>query len=158
MEVEKCQICTENEFKYKCPKCAITYCSLVCYKTHQGNEEHKEISLCQQRIEAKRANQPKKKEYYSNDESEEPLFLDDDDVVLTEAELERIKNPQILKMLKNEKIAEFIKRIDSSHNAKKAIEREMEKRENSYYSRFIDELLKSVGYMSEEGRFQIPEK
>lgn len=29
---KKCQICKENDFKYKCPKCSIKYCSLACYK------------------------------------------------------------------------------------------------------------------------------
>lgn len=27
-----CTICTANEAKYKCPKCAIVYCSLPCFK------------------------------------------------------------------------------------------------------------------------------
>lgn len=31
----KCLVCDENESKYKCPKCSIPYCSLVCYKKHK---------------------------------------------------------------------------------------------------------------------------
>ncbi|RMY69461.1 hypothetical protein D0862_14867, partial [Hortaea werneckii] len=30
-----CGICTARESKYKCPVCALRYCSLACYKRHQ---------------------------------------------------------------------------------------------------------------------------
>jgi len=29
-----CEICTEAEKKYKCPKCGTDYCSVKCYKEH----------------------------------------------------------------------------------------------------------------------------
>ncbi|ODV61250.1 Hit1p ASCRUDRAFT_75948 [Ascoidea rubescens DSM 1968] len=29
----KCEICTKEISKYKCPKCQIEYCSLACYKS-----------------------------------------------------------------------------------------------------------------------------
>lgn len=32
MNSEKCGICHQDEAKYKCPKCAVRYCSLSCYK------------------------------------------------------------------------------------------------------------------------------
>ncbi|XP_069166017.1 uncharacterized protein [Procambarus clarkii] len=38
--VNKCQVCTEAVSKYKCPKCRVKYCSVVCYKTHRQDECH----------------------------------------------------------------------------------------------------------------------
>lgn len=38
---EKCGICQINEFKYKCPRCGLKYCSLVCYKNEEKHI-HKE--------------------------------------------------------------------------------------------------------------------
>ncbi|XP_055376680.1 zinc finger HIT domain-containing protein 2 [Condylostylus longicornis] len=32
MESELCQICQTNKFKYSCPKCNISYCSVKCYQ------------------------------------------------------------------------------------------------------------------------------
>ncbi|CAM1325849.1 ZNHIT3 (predicted) [Pycnogonum litorale] len=34
-EQRLCNICQENDRKYKCPECKIPYCSLKCYKRHQ---------------------------------------------------------------------------------------------------------------------------
>ncbi|KAH3756027.1 HIT-type Zinc finger family protein [Pelomyxa schiedti] len=31
-----CQVCSKNKAKYVCPKCRINYCSIPCYKTHNG--------------------------------------------------------------------------------------------------------------------------
>nr|CAG4648407.1 EOG090X0JQ4 [Moina brachiata]SVE93390.1 EOG090X0JQ4 [Moina brachiata] len=33
--VIKCEICTTDEFKYKCPTCLLKYCSITCYKVHK---------------------------------------------------------------------------------------------------------------------------
>ncbi|KAK3315048.1 hypothetical protein B0H66DRAFT_332015 [Apodospora peruviana] len=32
-----CDICEENQGKYKCPKCPLTYCSVACNKLHKAN-------------------------------------------------------------------------------------------------------------------------
>eukprot|EP00271_Cylindrocystis_brebissonii_P020419 TRINITY_DN6749_c0_g1_i1.p1 TRINITY_DN6749_c0_g1~~TRINITY_DN6749_c0_g1_i1.p1 ORF type:complete len:191 (-),score=26.33 TRINITY_DN6749_c0_g1_i1:693-1265(-) len=31
----KCGVCSEASFKYKCPSCALPYCSLTCYRQHK---------------------------------------------------------------------------------------------------------------------------
>jgi hypothetical protein len=31
-----CLVCNQNKSKYKCPKCAIQYCSLDCFKVHKN--------------------------------------------------------------------------------------------------------------------------
>ena len=33
----KCEICITNEHKYKCPRCAIKTCSLVCCRAHKAS-------------------------------------------------------------------------------------------------------------------------
>ena len=37
----KCNVCSVNDHKYKCPKCLILYCSVSCYKNHKENCEIK---------------------------------------------------------------------------------------------------------------------
>ncbi|KAI0030347.1 hypothetical protein K488DRAFT_54431 [Vararia minispora EC-137] len=32
----KCKICRDSPSKYSCPRCHILYCSIPCYKTHNG--------------------------------------------------------------------------------------------------------------------------
>ncbi|CAF0917134.1 unnamed protein product [Brachionus calyciflorus] len=40
---KKCELCAENESKYKCPQCLVLYCSLGCYKPHKEKCVKKEI-------------------------------------------------------------------------------------------------------------------
>ncbi|CAM9211734.1 unnamed protein product [Ectocarpus sp. 12 AP-2014] len=35
IEAETCSVCKENPSKYRCPRCAAPYCSLVCNKAHK---------------------------------------------------------------------------------------------------------------------------
>lgn len=36
IEAETCSVCKENPSKYRCPRCAAPYCSLVCNKVHKA--------------------------------------------------------------------------------------------------------------------------
>ena len=36
IEAETCGVCKENPSKYRCPGCAIPYCSLACNKSHKA--------------------------------------------------------------------------------------------------------------------------
>lgn len=42
-----CEVCNNQQSKYKCPKCGISYCSLVCYKsdTHQERDLQLQLDL-----------------------------------------------------------------------------------------------------------------
>lgn len=33
--VSKCEMCNQNEYKYKCPRCLIKTCSLACCRQHK---------------------------------------------------------------------------------------------------------------------------
>ena len=35
-----CGICKEQESKYKCPKCSVTYCSIKCYKSPEHSHDN----------------------------------------------------------------------------------------------------------------------
>ena len=35
--IKKCAVCKDAESKYVCPKCSDPYCSLACYKLHNGS-------------------------------------------------------------------------------------------------------------------------
>jgi hypothetical protein len=37
MSSTKCEICLNNDHKYKCPRCSMKTCSLACCKTHKSN-------------------------------------------------------------------------------------------------------------------------
>lgn len=37
--MKTCAICEEREAKYRCPKCFIRYCSLVCFKSEKHNHD-----------------------------------------------------------------------------------------------------------------------
>lgn len=39
-----CSICNQKKANYKCPKCLIGYCSLVCYKDPSHSHEPKELA------------------------------------------------------------------------------------------------------------------
>ena len=47
---KKCEVCAENESKYKCPKCKVVYCSLACYKAHKDK--------CETQVETRTDDQP----------------------------------------------------------------------------------------------------
>lgn len=34
-----CGICSENQAKYKCPKCIVEYCSLACFKSEKHSHD-----------------------------------------------------------------------------------------------------------------------
>jgi hypothetical protein len=48
MEVSKCDVCTTQPHRYKCPTCTAKYCSASCFKSHRQAEEGNE-SLCSSR-------------------------------------------------------------------------------------------------------------
>lgn len=34
----KCEMCNQNEYKYKCPRCLIKTCSLACCRQHKQEQ------------------------------------------------------------------------------------------------------------------------
>lgn len=44
MSAELCGICHVNTAKYKCPKCSVKYCSLICYKDEERHRDPQETS------------------------------------------------------------------------------------------------------------------
>ncbi|GMM36419.1 Hit1 protein [Saccharomycopsis crataegensis] len=42
--MSKCLVCNKNDSKYKCPKCKIPYCSLICFKAPAHNHDNNDNS------------------------------------------------------------------------------------------------------------------
>ncbi|GAB6030247.1 Zinc finger HIT domain-containing protein 3 [Chamberlinius hualienensis] len=93
----KCEVCSTSEHKYKCPKCLIKYCSLACYKQHQGsNCVEKPPSVDKEKVEPK------------------PLqFQSEDSVPLEKLEMLRHDKP-LLTSLENPHLRQIMLNINSS--------------------------------------------
>lgn len=46
LKAEVCRVCSQNEARYTCPKCSIPYCSVQCYRNHNGTEGDSDKSSC----------------------------------------------------------------------------------------------------------------
>lgn len=55
----KCEICNDQESKYKCPKCGIRYCSIACYKNEEKHKHDEIVKKDEPKIEE--TEQPVKK-------------------------------------------------------------------------------------------------
>ncbi|ODV87953.1 hypothetical protein CANARDRAFT_193759 [[Candida] arabinofermentans NRRL YB-2248] len=59
-----CEVCLENKSKYKCPKCGIRYCSLICFKSEKhvheivSNQLDTEATIPAPTTESKQETQP----------------------------------------------------------------------------------------------------
>ena len=114
--------------------------------------EGSEISVCEARQQNSAQAHPKRQRQENDEDSQDILFLDDEEVVLQESELERLKfDPKLADMLKSDRLAAIIKRIDASKNSKRALGKEIEN--NKDFKEFIDTMLKGIGYMTPEGHF-----
>ncbi|GMG40743.1 unnamed protein product [Ambrosiozyma monospora] len=82
-----CEICTQNKFKYKCPKCGLKYCSLACYKS----ESHKHTDL------EKSNNTEKKEEKVEKDSEPHPNPV------------RETTSPELTKLSQDPKFLEYLK-------------------------------------------------
>jgi len=46
LKAEVCRVCSQNEARYTCPKCSIPYCSVQCYRNHNGTDGDSDKSSC----------------------------------------------------------------------------------------------------------------
>ncbi|CAG9314101.1 unnamed protein product [Blepharisma stoltei] len=133
-----------NPGKYKCPRCLIRYCSKDCYSAHKN-------SGCERKREPKFT--PIVRHPHRNF-----LLEDEDETILTDEELSQMRLNQTLKtMLKNEEVRKLLNEIDSSENRLGALRSVLlqDKDGNSTFQQCMDEMLKSLGYLNEEGQSTI---
>ena len=141
-----CIICNSENSKYKCPKCKEFYCSIQCCKIHKENcnviNNNNNISLVED----------------INNYKNKPLNLDEDeDIILTKEELNKLKsNKKIMNMIKNKNLKKIIKEIDSAKFKKKTLEK-IQKNDKNFLN-FTLEILRCLGFLNDEGDFEIKNK
>merc|ERR1719452_322878 len=125
-----CEICTDQESKYKCPTCSIPYCSVPCYKNHLENCVPKED--IEQTDKGKAAYEHK--------------FPTKDTVPLeTLAKLK--ENKDLVNLLKNPHLQDFLKTVDSADNPGRLMRKAMKE---PLFLEFVDECMKVVAPNQQE--------
>ncbi|XP_046391518.1 zinc finger HIT domain-containing protein 3 isoform X2 [Ischnura elegans] len=125
MASKTCEVCSAASYKYKCAKCLVKYCSVVCYNHHKASE-------C------------KVSEKLSEDEKTEVLpktyfFQTEDTVPLDKLSL--LESPDLREILKDSDLRHMITVIDSSQRPSEAIQQAMQ---YPIFVKFVDECLRVV--------------
>ena len=135
MTVSRCTVCCAQEKKYKCPTCSALYCSLPCFK------QHKELS-CQPppphhheaagpTLSARVATEPGLQE-------DERFQFQTADTVSLDA-LQRLdQDPDLLALLSNKHLREFLLRLDSSEDKARLMRKAMKE---PLFVEFVDACL-----------------
>lgn len=111
LNMSLCKICEIEQSKYKCPKCRVSYCSLVCFKKHKEN-------LCEVTESTSNAEAPKRKEITPIGAPDE-----EDPSRLTPQDLEKlVYSKEVHEFLKYPQIREIIKKIDLSKTPEKDLD------------------------------------
>lgn len=101
-----CEICTDAEKKYKCPKCATDYCSVKCYKEHDCSIKF----VVDATPSASSA---------TIEEELKPTYLLEipEDFVVPPEKLEKLKESKELKqLLQNPHLRDFLKYTHDTYN------------------------------------------
>ncbi|XP_059607359.1 zinc finger HIT domain-containing protein 3 [Phlebotomus argentipes] len=119
-----CVICEENSAKYKCPTCAVPYCSVVCCKKHKESPCDAPQSSLKPVTRAKST----------------ILFPTEDTV--PEQTLEMLRNSAELKdLLRNPHLRRLLQELDGVQNAEKAMSAAMQE---PLFTEFADQVLRIV--------------
>ncbi|XP_003725361.1 zinc finger HIT domain-containing protein 3 [Strongylocentrotus purpuratus] len=126
---QKCSVCEEKQYKYRCPKCRILYCSVPCYK------EHKSGDSCENKEEIQKAKEDGgnlAKEERAKEEGEVSEDEDDDmdspiDDQLTQEQLNKLgESDSVRDLLQNPHLRVLITQLDKADEKAKAIEGAMQ--------------------------------
>ncbi|XP_027175764.1 zinc finger HIT domain-containing protein 3 [Coffea eugenioides] len=124
-----CQVCDDAQSKYKCPRCLVPYCSLVCFK------KHKEIP-CSKPESSSQA--PKRAMHL-----EKPYYVDDPSESLQRVQLESIAcSSEIRDILKDKELQKLILNVDGSAEAEKELGKAMEV---DAFRIFTEKILSIIG-------------
>ncbi len=152
-----CKICNKEKKKYKCPACAVPYCSIPCFKTH------KETSECSGKAPVAET-KPASLEPVSGSGSgslttsssatstapslpahgEEAVDGSLRPVVSDEDMMRMHSNPKLLNMLRDRRLQEVIKAVDLAPDRVAALEH-AKQRWGKDFAEFLDEMLITVG-------------
>ena len=121
---ERCNVCKENDSKYRCPSCRMCYCSLQCSKIHKTECYPPIIS----------ADESKDNKETNNDGDE---FI----LLSTEQKSDLINSNEIQDALKSTRLKNDLIAIDSAKNRQSVLKRARNKPE---FEEFISKILKVV--------------
>ncbi|KAJ3273837.1 hypothetical protein HDV01_003815 [Terramyces sp. JEL0728] len=99
-----CEICKTAEHKYKCPKCQVQYCSVICFQRHKKETDDNGEAICREKVIIPPPPPP----------IAEPERTFDEDALKKE-QLEAIESsPELKKMLKDSILQIYLQSLDSS--------------------------------------------
>jgi hypothetical protein len=130
MAARLCEVCNQEQYKYKCPTCRITYCSVPCFKRHKQEP-------CQAPPQAVATTQP-----FSQPQSHE-ADDDKDNDLLSEQTLNSLAvNRTLQSMLSNPHLRAMLDTIDSSRQPGQEVKAAMA---IPIFQEFADECLRHCG-------------
>merc|ERR1711977_155910 len=137
---KKCEVCNEQDSKYKCPKCRTSYCSVVCYKLHKDSSCERACKELSERAAEKGG---------SGKQNQVGGYAPDDDASVDEGY--RIQQVQLDRMVESEKVQEWLREprireiielIDAADDREKALDGALET--NKEFSDFVDQLTSVI--------------
>jgi hypothetical protein len=128
-----CSICTEKATKYRCPKCDIKYCTLVCFKTHKISCEEKNTA----EVVVVTSSAISKQEQSLSSSSSSNLLI------LSASQKDKLcHSKSIQDILKSKRLRDHISDVDSAPDRQKALRNLRSK--NVEFDPFLQELLVTI--------------
>eukprot|EP00002_Diphylleia_rotans_P014161 TRINITY_DN2754_c0_g1_i2.p1 TRINITY_DN2754_c0_g1~~TRINITY_DN2754_c0_g1_i2.p1 ORF type:complete len:147 (+),score=33.24 TRINITY_DN2754_c0_g1_i2:73-513(+) len=132
-----CKVCQTETSKYKCPVCAIEYCSVPCFKGH------KEIG-CEKPQTPPQDTDKSVEAIRKDPQTQDPVLhqAESEDIVPQEKLDAVASNPTIAKLLGQSSLKRMLLEIDSAVDREKSLRLAME---DPAFLEFADVVLASTG-------------
>ena len=130
-----CSICTEKTTKYRCPKCDVKYCTLVCFKTHK-------IS-CEENFQSLKEKNTTEEVISTSREEQSSYSSSSNFLILSASQKEKLRNSKkIQDILRSKRLREHIFDVDNAPDRQKALRNLRSK--NAEFDSFLQELLVTI--------------
>lgn len=124
-----CQVCSNVEKKYKCPKCSILYCSVTCFKVHECQKPSENIVIIDR-------NQHLEIDAHSY------LIETPEEYLLPKEKLESLKySSEVKKLLENPHLRQFLQHAHETYNPGGFLKLAMQE---PLFIEFADACLKTI--------------
>ncbi|KAL4495081.1 hypothetical protein ABPG72_015781 [Tetrahymena utriculariae] len=150
-----CLVCSQNKYKYKCPKCSVQYCGLGCFKTHKCEDYKKQNEQIQT------INQETETIHKSN-------YVEDEELRVPKTKLEQLSkiliqltnflailslesSIKIKKILQSSKLRETLLKIDNARSRLWELNNEM--KTNQHFMEFTQLLLGEMDMLNKSNEF-----
>lgn len=150
----KCEICSEEISKYKCPKCLIKYCSVACYKTHSSDPEtcklHRKRNVPE--IEPTKSAENRT----GNENAFEEIEMTEDQIL--PAQLQNLESSSEMKnILANRHLREMLVQVNNSTQIGQDIEKAMQEPIFCEFASKCLEIVKKDGNSTDAPNLQLPQ-